>query len=90
VHTDTRPVICVQPRLRWTESPWIILPVMFIVVGPLALPMLWRSRAFTKPWKLVVTVLCLGYTAILLWYCGVVVREVVRSLGQLDDLQKLR
>jgi hypothetical protein len=49
------------------ESPWVILPLLFLVLGPLALPLLWRSRRFTFFWKGILTVLVIGLTAILLW-----------------------
>jgi hypothetical protein len=89
MYAETKAMIPQERSPGWTESPWIILPVMFLVLGPLALPMLWRSRSFTKAWKTIVTVVCLAYTVILVWYCAVVVQEVMRSLDQLDEWKKL-
>ena len=55
-----------QQPSQW-ESPWLILPLLFLVIGPLALPLLWRSRQFTVLWKSILTVLVTGMTVLLIW-----------------------
>jgi hypothetical protein len=57
------------PRLG--ESRLLILIMLFAVLGPLALPMLWRCRCFSRTWKTILTLLVLGATLAvfgLLWY----------------------
>ena len=39
------------------EPRWALLVMLFVGMGPLALPMLWRSPHFSRPWKVVLTVL---------------------------------
>ena len=45
-------------RMPWYHRRVPLMILMFGVIGPLALPMLWRSEAFTRPQKLVVSLLC--------------------------------
>ncbi|MCX7424871.1 MAG: hypothetical protein NTW96_04495 [Planctomycetia bacterium] len=39
------------------EPRWALLVMLFVGMGPLALPMLWRSPHFSRPSKVVLTVL---------------------------------
>ena len=59
----------VSPRAKqpaiW-ESPWVVLPLLFFVLGPLALPLLWRSHQFTLFWKVVLTALVTLLTVLLI------------------------
>jgi hypothetical protein len=41
----------------------MVLVMLFAVAGPLALPLLWRSRRFSSAWKTALTVLVLSLTA---------------------------
>ena len=38
------------------QRPWFILGMLFFVIGPLALPMLWRSSHFSRSQKLAISV----------------------------------
>jgi hypothetical protein len=73
----------------WSESPWVVLPLLFVVLGPLALPLLWRSRQFTLVWKCVLTVLVAGLTVYLL--CGVwqLSQAIVAPLREFERLQRM-
>ena len=45
--------------------------MLFVALGPLALPMLWRSRKFSLAWKVILTALVavtLVLIVVLLWY----------------------
>ena len=37
------------------DSPWFVLLMLFIVLGPLGLPLLWRSARFSIFWKVLLT-----------------------------------
>jgi hypothetical protein len=48
----SRPVLAsVVQRPKLSESPWVVLPLLFLVLGPLGVPLLWRSRQFSLLWK---------------------------------------
>ncbi len=69
----------------WWESPWLVLTLLFLVLGPLALPLLWRSRRFIRPWKIALSVIVAGVTVFavcLAWYA------LNRMLAPLLDLER--
>ncbi len=74
-------------RADWSESRWAVLTMLFLVLGPVALPMLWRSRQFTPLWKILLTLLVLGLTAAIVWLLWYV---VVITLAPLQELNKLQ
>jgi hypothetical protein len=49
------------------QNPWVILALLFLIVGPLALPLLWRSASFNASQKIGIAVVNIGYTIGLLW-----------------------
>jgi len=53
--------------LGWTENAVIVLLALSLI-GPLAIPMLWRSRRFTRGWKIGLTVAVLAVTVFACWY----------------------
>ena len=71
------------------ESPWVILPLIFLVLGPLALPLLWRSRRFSLLWKNVLTVITLVYTVFLMASVWFSAQEAMKSFRELDKLRML-
>jgi hypothetical protein len=53
--------------LRAIDNRWVVLGLLFGVLGPLAIPLLWRSRAFTWPWKIILSVAVCVYIGLLGW-----------------------
>lgn len=51
----------------WTENVVIVLLALSLI-GPLAIPMLWRSRRFTRGWKIGLTLAVLAVTVFACWY----------------------
>ena len=66
----------------WLESPVVVLPALFLLIGPLALPMLWRSRRFTRFWKIGLTIAVLLLTVALVWYTVHAVNQALEPLVQ--------
>ena len=85
-----KPVLAsvVQPP-RFSESPWVVLPLLFLVLGPLGVPLLWRSRRFTRLWKVVLTVLMAVVTAYLVWSVWYVLNQSLAPLKELEQLRRL-
>ena len=76
-------------RSKLTDNPWVVLAVLFLVLGPLGLPMLWRCRAMPTAWKVVLTIVMVGVVALivaLIWY---VTNQALAPLRQLDALRGL-
>lgn len=76
---------CAKPS-RGMDSPWIVLPMLFLVLGPLGLPMLWRSRQFSVLWKMILTVLVLAITAVVLWAIWLLYQKALAPLQELRGL----
>ena len=71
-------------RPGWSENVWVVLAMLFFVLGPLALPMLWRSRCFSPTWKLILTAVMLVVTVVMLWWMWHTVQEALKPLRELD------
>jgi len=76
----------VKQPAAW-ESPWLILPLLFLVLGPLAFPFLWRSRRFTFLWKVILTSLVLGLTTLLIWSAWVTVEHALAPLQKALEMK---
>ena len=60
--TPTSPPAIATPAAKWYHGIWFVLAMLFFVLGPLGLPLLWKSPRFTTVWKWALTVLVLLYT----------------------------
>ncbi len=56
-----------EVRDRWIDNPWFILGMLFGVTLFLGLPILWTSRAFSRPLKVLVSFLVLAETVLVFW-----------------------
>jgi len=63
--------------------------MLFLVLGPLALPLLWRSRRFIRPWKIVLSVIVIGVTVYVVWRIWFLFNRALAPLLELEKLQKL-
>ncbi|MGO8748227.1 MAG: hypothetical protein ACLQNE_19805 [Thermoguttaceae bacterium] len=70
----------------WWESPWVVLPLLFLVAGPFALPLLWRSRRFTRPWKIALSVITVGLPLLVVWQAAQALNQALAPLLELDKL----
>ena len=53
-------------KTRLYHQRWFVLVSLFLVVGPFALPLLWRSPRFSRSQKIVITGLQLVFVWLLL------------------------
>ena len=74
-------------RPKATHGRWIIIVLLFAVLGPGALPMLWQSDQFSLTWKIVLTVLVLGITALAIWLLWYVTEMSLAPLRELKTLK---
>jgi len=52
--------------MKWYLRPGSVVILLFFVLGPIGLPLLYKSPGFTKKWKIVLTILMIIYTAYLI------------------------
>ena len=55
-----------EGQSRWFYSVWSVLLALFVVLGPLGLPLLWRSPRFSRGTKVLLTALTVVYTLVLI------------------------
>ena len=67
-------------HVRLRDRRWFVLAMLFFVVGPFALPMLWRSRAFTPLAKTAFTVLGLFTTLLAFSASSLEINELVARM----------
>lgn len=73
------------PRSKLGDNRGVVLLLLFAVLGPLAIPTLWRSSRFSLTWKIVLTAIVLGITVAIigvLWYVVVIALKPLRELQQ--------
>ena len=45
-----------EEKIRWYYRPIPVLVLLFVVIGPFALPLLYKSPHFNKFWKVFLTI----------------------------------
>ena len=56
-----------QGEVKWYYRRWVVVLLLFVVLGPLGLPLLYKSPRFSKTGKWVLTILTVLYTGYLVW-----------------------
>jgi hypothetical protein len=65
----------------WYYRPWAVVLLLFFVLGPVGLPLLWKSPSFTRGWKIVLTVATVVFTLLLLESVVAAVRMAMEQMG---------
>lgn len=55
------------PQVPIEDSPMLMALMLFFGIGPLALPMLWRGRAYSTGGKIVLTIAVFGLMILIAW-----------------------
>ena len=72
-----------MPENKRYHSRWMVVLMLFVVLGPFGLPLLWKSPHFTKRWKQILTVLTLIYTALVFKMLLSAVQTSLRTLSSM-------
>ena len=72
------------PQPKWYYNTWVMLGMLFFVLGPLGLPLVWKHPRWTRWVKVGVTVLMVVYT---LWLVDLTITAVQAVLKQAAALQ---
>jgi hypothetical protein len=67
--------------VKWYYRPVWVLVLLFLVLGPLGLPYLWRSPRFSRGAKIALTAGVIAYT-------GMLIVETVRIVQEVRDEMK--
>ena len=67
----------------WYFRGWFVILMAFVVLGPLAIPLLWKSPEFSKRAKIILTVVIIIYTLILLVIPYLILMRIYSNISSL-------
>lgn len=79
------PLDVAHTKPKWYYSVWCVLGILFFVLGPFGIPLLWKSPNFTKGWKIGLTAAVALYTV---WIVVATLQATQSVLGHLGDFER--
>jgi len=73
-------------KIKWYLKPLGVLVLLFVVLGPLALPLLYKSPKFNKTLKIILTIAVIIYTSYLIFVSVELGLEVYRRIEELQTI----
>jgi len=73
-------------KIKWFLRPWIVLALLFLVLGPLGLPLVYKCPKFGKPVKVFLTLAMIAYTFYLVQISMKTGREVFDRVTELQNI----
>jgi len=73
-------------KVKWYLRPLGVLVLLFVVLGPLALPLLYKSPRFNKTLKIILTIAVIIYTSYLIFVSVELGIEVYRRIEELQNI----
>ena len=70
--------------VKWYYRPWVVILLLFFVLGPFGLPLVYKSPKFGKVWKAILTVLMIFYTVYLVDVTVKAVEQISKDVAQLQ------
>jgi hypothetical protein len=75
-------------KAKWYLRPIGVVLLLFFVLGPFGLPLLYRSPKFSKTLKIIITIAVIIYTSYLIFASLEIARQLYNSMGELQDMLK--
>jgi len=75
-------------KTKWYLRPISIVLLLFFVLGPFGLPLLYKSTAFSKTLKIILTIVVILYTFYLIFASLEIARQVYSRMGELQEILK--
>jgi hypothetical protein len=73
-------------KIKWYLKPISLILLLFLVLGPFGLPLLYRSPKFSKRLKIILTIVVVIYTSYLIFASLEIARELYKRLGEFQDI----
>jgi hypothetical protein len=70
-------------KIKWYLRPISVVLLLFFVLGPFGLPLLYKSPKFSKTLKIILTIVVIIYTSYLIFASLEIGRELYRRIGEL-------
>ena len=75
-------------KVKWYLRPMGVVLLLFFVLGPIGLPLLYKSPNFSKTLKIILTIAVILYTSYLIFASLEIARELYSRMGELQDILK--
>lgn len=73
-----------KEKVKWYLRPVSVILLMFFVLGPFALPLLYKSPKFSKTSKIVLTIIIVIYTSYVVYVSLQIGKEVYSIMSELQ------
>ena len=73
-----------QKPIPWYYRPWMVILMLFLVLGPFGLPLLYKSPKFNKPAKIILSLIMIPYTWLVVVWTIDATREAMRRIAELQ------
>ena len=73
-------------KTKWYLRPIGVVLLLFFVLGPLGLPLLYKSPKFGKASKIILTIVVMMYTCYLIYASLEIARELYIRMEELQEL----
>ena len=70
---------------KWYYNVWFVLFMLFFVLGPFGLPLVWKNPRFSRWVKMLLTVVMIFYTVALIELTIRAFRAVMNSVNQFNS-----
>ncbi len=75
-------------EVKWYLRPMSVVLLLFFVLGPLGLPLLYRSPKFSKTIKIILTIAVMIYTTYLIFASFEIAKQLYSRMEELQDMLK--
>jgi len=75
-------------KVKWYLRPMGVVLLLFFVLGPFGLPLLYKSPNFSKTLRIILTIAVILYTSYLIFASLEIARELYSRMGELQDILK--
>ena len=75
-------------KVKWYLRPMGVVLLLFFVLGPFGLPLLYKSPNFSKTSKIVLTIAVIIYTSYLIFASLEIGIQLYSRMGELQDILK--
>ena len=75
-------------RGKWYLRPVPVVLLLFFVLGPFGLPLLYKSTQFSKTLKIILTIAVIIYTSYLIFASLEIGRQLCSKMGELQNTLK--
>jgi polyferredoxin len=77
-----------EKKIKWYLRPISVVLLLFFVLGPFGLPLLYKSPKFSRTLKIILSVVVIAYTSYLIFASLEIGKELYRRMVELQDMLK--